>query len=46
MQTIYINGIKATKTDLSTLSERVRKGLDRIIEIHMTQKNNIAVVTA
>ena len=46
MQTIYINGIKATINDLAALFERVRKGLDRIIEIHMTQKNNIAVVTA
>lgn len=46
MQTIYINGIKATKSDLSLLFERVRKGLDCIIEIHMTKRNNIAVVTA
>ena len=46
MQTIYINGIKATRNDLATLFERVRKGLDCIIEVHMTKRNNIAVVTA
>ena len=46
MQTIYINGVKATRDDLATLFKRVRKGLDCIIEIHMTKHNNIAVVTA
>ena len=46
MQTIYINGVKATLNDLATLFERVRKGLDCIIEIHMTKNNNIAVTTA
>jgi hypothetical protein len=46
MQTIYINGVKATSNDLATLFERVRKGLDRIVEIHTTKKNNIAVKTA
>ncbi len=46
MQTIYINGVKATLTDLATLLERVRKGLDRILEIHMTNAQNIAIVTA
>lgn len=46
MQTIYINGIKASRNDLAALFERVRKGLDRIVEIHTTKKNNIAVVTA
>lgn len=46
MQTIYINGIKATKNDLATLLERVRKGSDYIIEIRATKRNNIAVVTA
>lgn len=46
MQIIYINGIKATKSDLATLFERVRKGLDYIVEIHTTKSNNIAVVTA
>ena len=42
MQTIYINGVKATYNDLAALFERARKGLDRII----TKNNNIAVVTA
>lgn len=46
MQTIYINGIKATINDLATLFEQVRKGKDRIVEIHMTNAQNIAVVTA
>ena len=46
MQIIYINGIRATRNDLATLLERVRKGLDCIIEIHTTKSNNIAVVTA
>ncbi len=46
MQTIYINGVKATLTDLATLFERVRKGLDCIIEIHTTKSQNIAIVTA
>ena len=46
MQIVYINGVKATYADLATLFERVRKGLDCIIEIHTTKKNNIAVVTA
>lgn len=46
MQTIYINGVKATKGDLAALFERVRKGLEFILEIHTTKHNNIAVVTA
>ena len=46
MQQIYINGIKATKADLALLFKRARQGLDCIIEIHLTKRNNIAVVTA
>lgn len=46
MQTIYINGVRATINDLAALFERVRKGLDYIVEIHTTKTNNIAVVTA
>lgn len=46
MQTIYINGVKASSADLATLFERVRKGLDYIIEIHTTKAQNIAIVTA
>ena len=46
MQTIYINGFKATKTDLARLIERVRKGKDYIVEIRKTKHDNIAVVTA
>ena len=45
MQTIYINGVKATKSDLAILLDRVRKGLDYILEIHLTKSNNIAIVT-
>lgn len=44
--TIYINGVKATNADLVVLLERIRKGLDCILEVHMTKHNNIAVVTA
>lgn len=46
MQTIYINGVKATINDLATLFERVRKGLDHILEIHTTKAQNIAIITA
>ena len=45
MQTIYINGVKATRSDLTTLFERVRKGLDYILEIRMTKAQNIAIKT-
>ena len=45
MQTIYINGVKATRNDLATLFERVRKGKECIIEIRKTKHNNIAVTT-
>lgn len=44
--TIYINGVRATNSDLATLFERVRKGLDCIVEVHKTKHNNIAIVTA
>lgn len=46
MQTIYINGVRATANDLATLLKRVREGKDYIVEIHTTKSNNIAVVTA
>ena len=46
MQTIYINGRRATKGDLDTLFERVRQGKEYILEMHTTKSNNIAVVTA
>lgn len=46
MQKIYINGVKATKSDLAILFERVRKGLDYIVAVHMTKAQNIAIVTA
>ena len=46
MQIIYINGVKASRNDLATLFERVRKGLEHIVETHITKNNNIAVVTA
>ena len=45
MQTIYINGIKATKADVADLMERIRKGLDFVIEMHFTKSNNIAITT-
>ena len=46
MQIIYINGVKATKSDLEALFERVRKGVECITNIHTTKSNNIAVKTA
>ncbi len=46
MQQIYINGIKATKSDLALLYDRIRKGKDCIVEMHKTKHNNIAIVTA
>lgn len=45
MQTIYINGVKATKSDLVILFQRVRKGLDYILEVRMTKAQNIAIIT-
>ena len=44
--TVYINGFRATKSDLAILLARVSKGLDRILEVHMTKGKNIAVTTA
>lgn len=46
MQTIYINGIKATRKDLDTIIARVRQGKECIVEVHKTKHNNIAIVTA
>jgi hypothetical protein len=46
MQNIYINGVKATKSDLAELEDRIRKGKECIIETHRTKGNNIAIVTA
>ena len=46
MQTIYINGVKASRDDLTTLFKRVKNGTDYIIEIRMTKAQNIAIVTA
>ena len=43
---IYINGIKATKSDLATLIERVHNGTEYILEMRYTKKNNIAIITA
>ena len=43
---IYINGVKATKTDLATLIERVHKGSECILEMRYTKKNNVAIITA
>lgn len=46
MQQIYINGIRATRSDLALLYNRIRKGKERIVEMHTTKHNNIAIVTA
>ena len=45
MQTIYINGVKASKNDIAILIERVHKGLEEILEMHFTKSNNIAIKT-
>ena len=46
MQTIYINGVKATKSDLAELYARIQQGKECIVEMHTTKSNNIAVTTA
>lgn len=43
--TIYINGVKASKTDVAELAERVRRGADEVLEWHFTKSNNIAITT-
>ena len=45
MQTIYINGVKASKQDLATLIERVHKGSEYILEMRYTKKNNVSIIT-
>lgn len=42
---IYINGIKASKTDIERLAERVRAGIECVLEWHFTKSNNIAITT-
>lgn len=46
MQTVYINGVKASRTDLAALFSKVRNGQECIVEVHKTKSNNIAVKTA
>ena len=46
MKIIYINGVKATYSDLAALFERIRKGSDYIVAIRKTKRNNIAIITA
>lgn len=43
--TVYINGTRATIADVTELFDRVREGLESIVEIHTTKKNNIAIQT-
>lgn len=43
--TVYINGVRATKSDITILAERVRKGLDCVLEWRFTKSNNIAITT-
>lgn len=45
MQTIYINGFKATKDDVKELFERVRKGLEQVLDMHITKSNNLSIKT-
>lgn len=42
---IYINGIKASKSDIKELAERVRAGIDCVVEWHFTKSNGIAITT-
>lgn len=42
---IYINGVKASKTDVAELAKRVRAGKECVIEWHFTKSNNIAITT-
>lgn len=42
---VYINGIKASKSDVAELAERVRAGSDFILEMSFTKSNNIAIRT-
>lgn len=46
MQTIYINGVKASRKDLAALVKCIRKGSNCIVEVHKTKNNNVAVRTA
>ena len=43
---IFINGVRATKSDLEVLLDRVYKGLETILETHTTKNGNTAIVTA
>lgn len=43
--TVYINGVKASKTDITELAERVRRGVDCVLDWHFTKTNNIAITT-
>lgn len=43
--TVYINGVKASKTDIAELAERIRKGIEKILEWSFTKSNNIAIKT-
>ncbi len=45
MQTIYINGVKATKSDLAALYARIAAGKDRVLSMHTTKKNNVSITT-
>lgn len=42
---IYINGIKASKTDLKTLAEYVNNGKIKILSITTTKKGNTSIKT-
>ena len=42
---IYINGVRATKSDINELAERIRRGVESVLEWHFTKSNNIAIKT-
>lgn len=44
MSTVYINGIKATRADVSALVRRWRAGMERVT-YHITTRGYIALVT-
>ena len=45
VKTVYINGMKASETDIAALLEWVEAGKTAILEWHFTKSNNISIKT-
>ena len=43
--TVYINGVKATKSDIAELAEHIRRGVEKVLEWRFTKTNAIAIKT-